>query len=308
MAFDPGRGRLWVVCRACRRWSLAPLEERWEALEELEKLVTKGPGGSRGGLIEPRLLAETENVSLFDAGPLEIVRVGGADLAEEAWWRYGRRLGEMPGIGEGEPLVQTRLPMVPKSLRGSGIVWRGRKSCPACHHPFTEIPFSDRNILIVRPGEGPPGAGGSSTGSAAPVISRRCPQCRDVEHGGLHQEGLEGELVLARLLAFEHHTGAPIDRVRAAARMVQDPDGPTTLVRIITRHGRPLGDIPPVGILALEMVTNAAREAMLLKMEMAELTFRWRQEEELAALVDGELTPLHQSVWERLARRVRGKD
>ena len=56
------------------------------------------------------------------------------------------------------------------------------------------------------------------------------------------------------------------------------------------------------------MVTNAAREAMLLKMEMAELTFRWRQEEELAALVDGELTPLLQSVWERLARRVRGKD
>ena len=90
VAYDPRRGRLWVVCRSCRRWSLAPLEERWEALEELEKLVTRGPGGSRGGLIEPRLLAETDNVSLFGVGALEIVRVGGADSAEEACWRYGR--------------------------------------------------------------------------------------------------------------------------------------------------------------------------------------------------------------------------
>src|SRR5688572_6384064 len=40
IAFDPARGRLWAVCRTCRRWSLAPIEDRWEALEELEKLVT----------------------------------------------------------------------------------------------------------------------------------------------------------------------------------------------------------------------------------------------------------------------------
>ena len=39
LAFDPGRGRLWAICRTCRRWSLTPIEERWEALEELEKLT-----------------------------------------------------------------------------------------------------------------------------------------------------------------------------------------------------------------------------------------------------------------------------
>ena len=38
LAFDPLKGRLWVVCGACGRWNLAPLEERWEAIEAAEKL------------------------------------------------------------------------------------------------------------------------------------------------------------------------------------------------------------------------------------------------------------------------------
>lgn len=28
LAFDAAKGRLWVVCRACERWNLTPLEER----------------------------------------------------------------------------------------------------------------------------------------------------------------------------------------------------------------------------------------------------------------------------------------
>ena len=33
LAFDSTTGRLWVVCPACERWNLTPLEERWEAIE-----------------------------------------------------------------------------------------------------------------------------------------------------------------------------------------------------------------------------------------------------------------------------------
>ena len=36
LAFDPSRGRLWAICQNCRRWSLMPIEGRWEGLEELE--------------------------------------------------------------------------------------------------------------------------------------------------------------------------------------------------------------------------------------------------------------------------------
>ena len=37
IAFDEWKGRLWAICPRCRRWNLAPLEERWEAVEEAEK-------------------------------------------------------------------------------------------------------------------------------------------------------------------------------------------------------------------------------------------------------------------------------
>ena len=35
IAYDPERGRLWAICDGCGRWTLAPIETRWEALEEL---------------------------------------------------------------------------------------------------------------------------------------------------------------------------------------------------------------------------------------------------------------------------------
>lgn len=37
LAFDSAKGRLWVACRLCGQWNLAPLEERWEAVEECER-------------------------------------------------------------------------------------------------------------------------------------------------------------------------------------------------------------------------------------------------------------------------------
>ena len=37
VAFDAHRGRLWAVCGKCGRWNLAPLEERWEAVEDAER-------------------------------------------------------------------------------------------------------------------------------------------------------------------------------------------------------------------------------------------------------------------------------
>ena len=49
LAFDSARGRLWVVCRKCERWNLTPLEERWEAVEDCERIFrdTADPGVHR---------------------------------------------------------------------------------------------------------------------------------------------------------------------------------------------------------------------------------------------------------------------
>ena len=81
-AYDAAKGRLWVVCHACQRWNLTPLEERWEAIDAAERLY-------RG----TRLRASTENVGLARvAGGIDLVRVGRALLPEFAAWRYGSQL------------------------------------------------------------------------------------------------------------------------------------------------------------------------------------------------------------------------
>jgi hypothetical protein len=66
LAYDAERGRLWIVCRHCARWNLSPLEARWEAIEEAERLY-------RG----TRLRAATDQVGLARvADGTELVRIG----------------------------------------------------------------------------------------------------------------------------------------------------------------------------------------------------------------------------------------
>ncbi|HEX9109413.1 MAG TPA: hypothetical protein VF832_19365, partial [Longimicrobiales bacterium] len=83
LAFDGGKGRLWVVCRSCERWNLSPLEERWEVIEACERLF-------RG----TRLRTSTENIGLARiAGGLDLVRIGDPLRPELAAWRYGDQFG-----------------------------------------------------------------------------------------------------------------------------------------------------------------------------------------------------------------------
>ena len=37
VAFDPAKACLWAVCPSCARWNLAPVEERWETVDECER-------------------------------------------------------------------------------------------------------------------------------------------------------------------------------------------------------------------------------------------------------------------------------
>ncbi|HUH11643.1 MAG TPA: hypothetical protein VMK65_00980, partial [Longimicrobiales bacterium] len=82
LAFDAWRGRLWAVCGRCRRWNLAPLEERWEPVETAERLFR-----------DARLRAHSENVGLAVLPDgTRLVRVGEALPGELAAWRYGDQL------------------------------------------------------------------------------------------------------------------------------------------------------------------------------------------------------------------------
>jgi hypothetical protein len=82
VAFDAGRGRLWAVCARCGRWNLAPIEERWEAVEAAERLFA-----------DTRSRAHSENIGLARLRDgTRLVRVGSALPGELAAWRYGGEL------------------------------------------------------------------------------------------------------------------------------------------------------------------------------------------------------------------------
>jgi hypothetical protein len=81
LAFDAARGRLWVVCGACGRWNLSPLEERWDAIETCERLFRA-----------TRVRVTTTHIGLARlAEGCELVRIGSPLRPEFAAWRYGTR-------------------------------------------------------------------------------------------------------------------------------------------------------------------------------------------------------------------------
>lgn len=314
VAFDPARGRLWAVCRTCKRWSLAPIEQRWEALDELERIVRD----------KAMLLSQTDNISLLRHGPLELVRVGRANLPEEAWWRYGReltgrkrkadRLGMAGAIAAGAVVAggwatggmtllgawflmghaPDSLKDAARWLRFGGAAWRGARECSGCGYTFTSLPYRNRGALGIFPGQDP--------GNVALVA--RCPNCGQYREAGLRLEGQEAERTLRRVLAYHHFSGASERRVVSAARLIQEAGSPGDLTRIVVKDGRRLGDLQRTGAIALEIAANESSEQRLLELELADLEAHWRREEELAAIVDGELTPL--PVLETLRRKIQG--
>ena len=83
LAFDGARGRLWVVCTRCERWNLTPLEERWEAVEDCERIFC-----------DTRIRVSTENIGLArHPEGLTLVRIGQPMRPEFAAWRYGDQFG-----------------------------------------------------------------------------------------------------------------------------------------------------------------------------------------------------------------------
>lgn len=301
IAYDPARGRLWHICPSCRRWTLAPIEERWEALEELERTVTD----------RSRLLAETDNVALLRSDDLRIVRIGRTNLEEEAWWRFGREFKRRrgihnawtaAGIGGAAVLGTTgvvgalgggfgiyvlwrmaqRVPEFGRFLKFGRTAWRGRATCTSCGIDLERIPFDEIGSLKVALHE---------DGSAA--IRRRCDVCRTRDPAsGFIFTGAEGDHVLRRTLAYKNFAGASDDELRHATTAIEGAGSPEALARRVATRRSPIGRLPTGDSLALEIALNEETERRLLQMELSELEARWRIEEEIAAIVDTELTPL----------------
>ena len=136
LAYDPAKGRLWVVCVRCGRWNLSPLEERWEAIDECERLF-------RG----TRLRYSTDNIGLARINErLELVRIGPALLPEIASWRYGTRLARFA------PKTNGARQAVGAFVRSSSGLhrWVARKAASALAGYATTVGLSDDALLRIR--------------------------------------------------------------------------------------------------------------------------------------------------------------
>jgi hypothetical protein len=123
VAFDAWRGRLWAVCTRCGRWNLAPIEERWEAVEAAERLFT-----------DTRTRVQSENIGLCRLPDgTKLVRVGKALPGELAAWRYGtqltrRRRGMIATVAAGAAtggIIVAGMPLVAGLIVPFGVLQAG---------------------------------------------------------------------------------------------------------------------------------------------------------------------------------------
>ncbi len=287
VAFDPERGRLWAVCPNCSRWSLAPIEERWEALEELERLTRD----------RAKLLARTDNIALLRAGPLDVVRVGKAELREEAWWRYGREMRRRWARSQALMWADVALiltigfPMIRGIKRWNAFsdgVWLGQHRCPRCGASLTAGATSLRQtrwLALAADDDG-------DVGVALP--------CRYCElHGNdarITWSGREARRILRTAVAYQNYEGGNEKVIETACARIAACGSPAAFLRNAAAAGPRLvalqGSAYRPAAIALEMALSEDDEQALLRAEAAAVEEHWREEEEIAAIMDGELTPM----------------
>jgi hypothetical protein len=315
IAYDPIRGRLWAVCGGCHRWTLAPIEDREAALYELERLVRD----------HAKPLGHTANIALLVAGPLTLIRVGEAELAEQAWWRYGRELrkrkasiesrrskvtaytfgamqlfGEVIGFADEDFSIDwedTPVADVLRWRRFGWAAWHGRETCPFCRSSLRALRY-DLGWWVY-PLRGPDGRLGVG------VPCQRCDPWTPEKVYELH--GDVAENVLRRLLAYQNISGASERRITAAARAIEDAGSAGEFARAATDRRESLWKMGSIGTIGLEIALNETVEKRMLDLEIRAIEFLWRQEEDLARIIDQELTPrrLLETHLRRLPIRVR---
>ena len=315
IAFDPERGRLWVVCSGCHRWNLCPIEEREDAIYELERMARD----------HGRPLGHSANVTLLQAGPLNLVRIGRAGLVEQSWWRYGKELrmrraafesrrsrmaaytlgamawmGELVGLGDSDLSIDwgdTPVADVQRWRRFGWSAWHGRETCPFCKSTLCALRYDLGWWVYPLRGED----GRLSVGVP-------CQRCDPWTPEKVYQlRGDAAENVLRRLLAYQNIGGASERRIVEAASAIEEAGSVGAFTAAVTERRQSLWKLGPTRAIGLEIALGESVEKRMLDLELGTLEFLWRQEEELARIIDEELTPrrLLEAHLRRLPIRIR---
>lgn len=308
IAYDPLKGRLWVVCTRCGRWNLTPFDERWEALEECERMFRR-----------TRLRYATDNIGLAQpAWGFELVRVGAALKPELAAWRYGSKLlsraGSVAGhartLGASRRTVM-RLRTLPRRHEALARIDAGgvASTIRYAHLPYAELLRPERDgawRLRVRHDAG------TAILEGAPAITTARKLLTALNDGSAPERMVREALAkLDAAAEFQNYFGR-IGALAIATRWGREPvargarlelsyAGKSTaeqlILRLTTRAFWARGGtgsedrtllhwIPDVDRLALEMAANEDAERHALEGELEVLTAAWREAEEIAAIAD----------------------
>jgi hypothetical protein len=307
LAFDASKGRLWVVCSSCERWNLSPLEERWEAIEDAERLYRA-----------TRLRAATDQIGLARMRDgTELIRIGEPLRPEFAAWRYGDQFGRRrrrnmllagAGIGAVGALVAGGM-AAGVSIGGFGwLIFNATRSAVKGNPQSVaaRIRTSDNQILKVRLGH-----------LSETIVDRgeSSPISIDVKHekGRFRFEGAEATRVASTLMPKVNRFGGTRETIAEAVNALEERKGSegylasiATIARVTTqppekakKRWSMLHEMPENGLfglsrvqrLAFEMALHEEAERRALEGELAELERAWREAEEIAHIADNLLVP-----------------
>jgi hypothetical protein len=255
VAFDATRGRLWAVCVRCGRWNLAPIEERWEAVEQAEQLFR-----------DTRTRVHSENVGLARLPDgTRLVRVGGALPGEMAAWRYGGQLisrrrrkhvivGAAVATGAalvaGAPLLVSA--GVPISLFSAGLNFANvfnlrRQQMRVVHRMPADQSPTGRALTIRRWHLNDSALGTAPDGGLiidmAPVrYDRTVVRLRNQPPPELsfRLSGEPAQRVISRLLTDYNHRGGTRQQIERALGVIAEAGGPDEFARRAARTGAAL--------------------------------------------------------------------
>ncbi|HEY0020892.1 MAG TPA: hypothetical protein VGC13_31615 [Longimicrobium sp.] len=320
LAFDAAKGRLWAVCPKCARWNLAPIEERWEAIEDAERLF-------RG----TRTRVQSENIGLAKLRDgTRLVRVGEALAGELAAWRYGRQLVKRkrralwygPAVAAGGLVVYVgaglAFPVI--GMVGSSVLFEVYKHLVEAAPGKRVVGRVDAEVEGVRTTARLRAAHMKGAWLSDPDdgcgIALNVHQDVQVPHPRLRGHTLDVSLVLrgdtalgvlGRGMVQVNARGASPGEVRMALQRMQRVGSPGEFVREFARQElmltgeatRQPGQAPrrkfgrsqaPGGdrmlALALEMALHEDTERRVLEGELAMLEGMWRDAEAIAGIAD----------------------
>jgi hypothetical protein len=290
LAFDPAKGRLWVVCPRCRQWNLTPLEERWEAIEDCERRFR-----------DARRRVSTGEIGLARLNEgVELIRIGQPLLPELAAWRFGPRLrrrrmqalaivGAAAVVGAGIIIggvatgIITSVPVV--------FVWNGRRLARWVYgsRVVARIPDGGRPPLTVRIRH-------LDANRLAPAPGGRwkLDVCHD--DGMAIYDDTEALTPARHLLAGLNTFGGTRAQLDDAVHLLGGVRSASEYFGSVATTQRSrlafgIGELPGTVRLALEMAAHEETERRAMEGELAELAEAWRQAEEIAAIADNMFLP-----------------